>query len=106
MKLQQVQKINSNEASSSSLTADSSGYSLMIHLDLQNEDEEEIVKELTLIDNVLLRAYIKTNRPAIIPLFHQVNFCSFEDSQKLLAEAGMEPELIALYSSHHKHDLV
>ena len=55
---------------------------------------------------VLLRAYIRSNRQAIIPLLEGVNFCSFEDSQKLLASAGMESELIALYSTHHKHELV
>lgn len=55
---------------------------------------------------VLLRAYIRSNRQAIIPLLEGVNFCSFDDSQKLLASAGMESELIALYSTHHKHELV
>lgn len=55
---------------------------------------------------MLLRAYIRSNRQAIIPLLEGVNFCSFEESQKLLASAGMESELIALYSTHHKHELV
>lgn len=55
---------------------------------------------------VLLRAYIRSDRQAIIPFLEGENYCSFEDSQSLLASAGMEPELIVLYSTHHKHDLV
>lgn len=55
---------------------------------------------------VLLRAYIRSDRQAIIPFLEGVNYGSFEDSQSLLASAGMEPELIVLYSTHHKHDLV
>lgn len=107
MKLQQLQSMNdSGKSASSSANGSISSYTLMVHLDIQNEDEGEIKKELELMDYVLLKAYIKTNRQAIIPLFNQPNFCSFEESQKMLAEAGLEAELIALYSSHHKHDLV
>ena len=103
MKLQQLESLSGKDHDDDS---SSFKYSSVIHLTMDNEDESELWKDVELIDSVLLRAYIRTNRPAIIPFLRNENYCSFDDAQTLLAQAGMESELITLYSVYHKHDLV
>ena len=102
MKLKQLETLSGKEHDDDS----SFKYSSVIHLTMDNEDESELWKDVELIDSVLLRAYIRTNRPAIIPFLRSENYCSFDDAQRLLALAGMESELITLYAVYHKHDLV
>ena len=104
MKLSQLKSLHDKDRSTPD--ASSLGYSSVIHLSVTEEDETQVWQDLELIDTVLLRAYVRTNRPAIIPFLRGENFVAFKDAQQLLAAAGMEPELIALYSTHHKHDLV
>lgn len=104
MKLSQLKSLQDKD--NTAPDASGLGYSSVIHLSVAEEDTTQIWQDLTLIDTVLLRAYVRTNRPAIIPFLRHENFVPFEDAQQLLAGAGMEPELIALYSTHHKHDLV
>lgn len=104
MKLSQLKSLH--DLHNSTLDASTLGYSSVIHLSVGEEDESQVWQDLELIDTVLLRAYVRTNRPAIIPFLRNENFVRFEDAQQLLAGAGMEPELITLYSTHHKHDLV
>lgn len=104
MKLSQLKSLQDKD--NTAPDASGLGYSSVIHLSVAEEDTSQIWQDLTLIDTVLLRAYVRTNRPAIIPFLRHENFVPFDDAQQLLAGAGMEPELIALYSTHHKHDLV
>ncbi|KAK8822896.1 hypothetical protein WA556_001787, partial [Blastocystis sp. ATCC 50177/Nand II] len=103
MKLSQLKSLQDKD--NTDPDASGLGYSSVIHLSVAEEDTTQIWQDLTLIDTVLLRAYVRTNRPAIIPFLRHENFVPFDDAQQLLAGAGMEPELIALYSTHHKHDL-
>ena len=101
MKLSQLKSLQDKD--NTDPDASGLGYSSVIHLSVAEEDTTQIWQDLTLIDTVLLRAYVRTNRPAIIPFLRHENFVPFDDGQQLLAGAGMEPELIA---THHKHDLV
>ena len=103
MKLKQVESFKDTQTSESGEPSES--FSSVVFLSMNREDESQLRSDLSLIDSVLLRAYIRSDRQAIIPFLEGVNYGSFEDSQSLLASAGMEPELIVLYSTHHKHDL-
>ncbi|KAJ3428181.1 cnh domain containing [Anaeramoeba flamelloides] len=64
------------------------------------ENKEEII---TIIDTVLVKAYIKTNPGLLLPFLRLKNSCDLIETEKMLKKKNLEKELIALYKSKQKH---
>lgn len=63
-------------------------------------------EELCLLDFALLRVYSRVSRKSLLPFLRGGNRLDFEDTQRYLAGAGLEPELVAFYGARGRAELV